>query len=221
MEAIEVFFGQEDISERIFNEERMYTYIESYATARGMVQTLKALPFARKKHSGQYRKGKEKVPYIYHPLMVSCHALALGLNEDALVAAALLHDVCEDCGVLPEELPVEEAAREAVVLLTKDESQAGKTKEGKERYFQGIAGNRIAIFIKLLDRCHNVSGMGLSFTPERMARYIRETEEWIYPLFEKANKDYPEYSDKIFLLKYQIVSIVQSLKKQLQSCRCQ
>jgi len=214
-EGVESFFEQTNISEKIFNEERMYTYIKSYATARGMTDTLKALPFAREKHTGQLRRGKEQIPYIYHPLLVSCHALALGLNEDALVAAALLHDVCEDCGVLPEELPVSEETRETVRLLTKDDSPAGKTTEGKEKYFEGIAGNRLAIMIKLLDRCQNVSGMALSFTPKRMARYIRETEEWIYPLFEKAKKSWPEYASQIFLLKYQIVSIVQSLKKQL------
>lgn len=212
----ETYFQEEgEISERLFNEERMYTYIKSYATARGMTDTLKALPFAREKHIGQLRRGKEQIPYIYHPLLVSCHALALGLDEDALVAAALLHDVCEDCGVLPEELPVSEETRETVRLLTKDDSPAGKTTEGKEKYFEGIAGNRLAIMIKLLDRCQNVSGMALSFTPKRMARYIRETEEWIYPLFEKAKKSWPEYASQVFLLKYQIVSIVQSLKKQL------
>lgn len=212
----ETYFQEEgEISERLFNEERMYTYIKSYAIARGMTDTLKALPFAREKHTGQLRRGKEQIPYIYHPLLVSCHALALGLDEDALVAAALLHDVCEDCGVLPEELPVSEETRETVRLLTKDDSPAGKTTEGKEKYFEGIAGNRLAIMIKLLDRCQNVSGMALSFTPKRMARYIRETEEWIYPLFEKAKKSWPEYASQVFLLKYQIVSIVQSLKKQL------
>ncbi|MBQ9140921.1 MAG: hypothetical protein IJX63_03905 [Lachnospiraceae bacterium] len=208
-------FTQEDISERLFHEDEMYTYIMNYATAHNMTDTLKALPFAKEKHEGQYRSGKEKIPYIYHPLLVSCHALALGLNEDSLIAAALLHDVCEDCGVLPEELPVSQEAREVVMLLTKDESPVGKTREGKEKYFKGIAGNRIAIIIKLLDRCHNVSGMGLSFTSERMAKYIRETEEWIYPLLEKAKTAYPEYEGQVFLLKYQMVSIVQSLKKRL------
>ncbi len=212
----ESFFHEDaEISERLFNEERMYTYIKSYATARGMTDTLKALPFAREKHEGQFRSGKEKIPYIYHPLLVSCHALALGLDEDAFIAAALLHDVCEDCGVLPEELPVGEEAKEAVVLLTKDVSPAGKTREGKEKYFDGIAGNRLAIMIKLLDRCQNVSGMALSFTPKRMAKYIRETEEWIYPLFEKVKKNWPEYASQVFLLKYQITSMIQSLKKQL------
>lgn len=214
--SVETFFdAKTEISERLFNEEKMYTYIKSYATARGMVQTLKALPFAREKHEGQFRSGKEKVPYIYHPLLISCHALALGLADDDLIAAALLHDVCEDCGVISEELPVSENAREAVVLLTKDPSPQGDTTEGKEKYYSGIANNKFAIMIKLLDRCNNVSSMSTAYSRKKMARYIRETEEWIYPLFEKANILCPEYSDQIFLIKYHMTSMVQSMKKQL------
>ncbi len=201
-------------SQRLFDEEEMYSYIKSYAAAKGMEQTLKALSFAKEKHAGQVRDGEEKVPYIYHPLLVSCHALALGLNDDDLIAAALLHDVCEDCEVLPGELPVGEEARQAVVLLTKDPSPERKTQRSKEKYFEGIAGNRIAIMVKLLDRCSNVSSMSPAFSPKKMARYIRETEEWIYPLFEKARAACPQYSDQLFLIQYHTASLVQSLKKQ-------
>lgn len=201
--------------ERLFDEEEMYRYIQSYAAAKGMEQTLRALPFAKEKHAGQVRDGKEKVPYIYHPLLVSCHALALGLNEDDLIAAALLHDVCEDCGVLPGKLPVGEETRQAVALLTKDPSPERKTQRGKEKYFEGIAGNRIAIMVKLLDRCSNVSSMSIAFSQKKMDRYIRETEEWIYPLFEKARVVCPQYSDQLFLIQYHTASLVESLKKQL------
>ncbi|MGN0402250.1 MAG: helix-turn-helix domain-containing protein [Acetatifactor sp.] len=90
---------EEPLSERLFDEEHMYTYVKTYATLRGLKQTLKVLSFARNLHKGQLRKGKEKVPYIYHPLLIACHALSLGLDNDDIIATALLHDVCEDCKV--------------------------------------------------------------------------------------------------------------------------
>ena len=46
----------------------MYTYVKTYAAVKNMPQTSKALPFAREAHSGQVRKGKDSVPYIY-PLL--------------------------------------------------------------------------------------------------------------------------------------------------------
>ncbi|MBQ2803014.1 MAG: helix-turn-helix domain-containing protein [Lachnospiraceae bacterium] len=85
---------QESLSDRLFNEEKMYTYIKTYATIKHLHQTIKVLPYARELHKGQYRKGKDKVPYIYHPLLIACHALALGLDDDNLISTALLHDVC-------------------------------------------------------------------------------------------------------------------------------
>ncbi|MBQ6833714.1 MAG: hypothetical protein IJO55_04780 [Lachnospiraceae bacterium] len=197
-----------------FTADSMYRYIESWAQRHGMEQTLRVLPMARKWHAGQFRKGQEHIPYIYHPLTVACHALALGLNEDDLVTAALLHDVCEDCGVDPAELPVSEAAREAVKCLTKDSSYY-LGPENHVPYYEAIAGNRIAIMVKLLDRCNNVSGMAVGFRRDRMIDYIRETERWFYPLFDRAVEHYPEMKEMIILLKYHMVSVVDTAKAML------
>ena len=202
-------------SDRLFNEEKMYTYVKTYATVKGMHQTLRVLPYARELHKDQFRKGKDHVPYIYHPLLICCHALALGLEDDNLISAALLHDVCEDCGVAPEELPVNEETREAVRLLTQDPSPHGDTTEGKKEYYDGIAGNRLAVMIKLLDRCNNISGMAVGFSPEKMAHYIEGTIEWIYPLFGKARNQFPEFSNAVFLIKYHMTSVVEAMKRQL------
>ena len=132
-----------NLSDRLFSEARMATYISAYCNAKQLYQTKRALAFAKEKHNGQYRKighGEERVPYIYHPLLLTCHALALGLEEDDLLSACLLHDVCEDCGVKPEELPVNEETREAVRLLTKPEGFI-KTEKEYQTYYGGIGKN--------------------------------------------------------------------------------
>ena len=85
---------EKELSDRLFDEERMYAYIEAYAAEHHLEQTMRVLPYAREKHSGQFRKGKDKVPYIYQPLLVACQALALGPDDDDMISAALLHDVC-------------------------------------------------------------------------------------------------------------------------------
>ncbi len=204
-----IFYDLQDaLSDRLFDENRMYTYIETYAGVKNLPQTFKVLPYARELHKGQVRKGKDKVPYIYHPLLVACHALALGLDDDNIVSAALLHDVCEDCGVAVEELPVNEETKEVVALLTKV-----KNKDfDEEQYYQDISKNPIAAIIKLLDRCNNVSGMAAGFTKERLEGYIKETEKWIYPLFHKIKNEFPQYSNQIFLIKYHMISVVETIK---------
>ena len=209
-----------NLSDRLFNEVRMATYVGAYCNAKGLYQTKKALAFAREKHDGQFRKtghSNERVPYIYHPLLLTCHALALGLEEDDLLSACLLHDVCEDCGVSVDELPVNDRTREAVRLLTKPEV-FGKTGVEYRTYYEGIAGNRIALMVKLLDRCNNVSSMATSFTDEEMAGYIRETREYFHPLIEKARKEYPQYTNQLFLIRYHMNSVLEALRHHMRSC---
>ena len=63
---------REKLSDRLFSEEKMYTYIKTYATVKGLHQTVGVLPYAKAMHKGQYRRGKDHVPYIYHPLLVAC-----------------------------------------------------------------------------------------------------------------------------------------------------
>ena len=109
-------------TERVFHEENMYSLVKEYAEARGYAQTLWALDFAGKMHAGQTRKGPEAVPYISHPLYMACQAICLDLAEDNLLAAVLLHDVCEDCGVNPDQLEVGCEVKEAVRLVTRQGS---------------------------------------------------------------------------------------------------
>lgn len=187
------------------SEECLYAFIEQYAEEHQLLQTKRALPFAKKKHQGQTRKG-EIIPYIYHPLLVAYHAIAVGLGEDDMVATAILHDVCEDCGVAVEDLPVGDAAKEAVRLLTKTRDKSS------ENYYADIARNRIATMVKILDRINNVSDMAKEFSAKKLKRYIADTEQHVYPLFQVAKDSYPEYANQIFLLEYHMVSVVSSVK---------
>jgi len=65
---------------------------------------------------------------------------------------------------------------------------------------------------KFLDRCNNVSTMGCSFDKARRAKYIRETEEYVLPLTEILKNRSLQYSDLAFLIRYQIISILETIK---------
>ncbi len=106
----------------------MYTRLKTIAEAEHLIQMDKALSYAQEKHADAFRKPTRfhkdsQVPYIIHPLMMACHAHALGIRDDTVLAVIMLHDICEDCGVLPEELPFPENIQHAVSLLTKQEGQ--------------------------------------------------------------------------------------------------
>lgn len=203
------------LQERIFSEKQMYDFVENVAKIKKFHQTETALVLMKKYHEGQVRDGKEKVPYINHPLTMACHALALNMDDDEMLATILLHDVCEDCGVKKNELPVNETVREAVDCLTFGVNEGESRVEAKKRYYEKIRKNKMAAMIKLIDRCNNVSTMAVGFTKQRMLKYIRETEEYILPLLSLVKKESSEWCQAAFLLEYQIRSILESLKRML------
>ena len=176
-------------------------------------QTDRAIDFAYEAHAGQVRKpsvlSDEKVPYIFHPFVMACHAHALGIRDDAVLATALLHDVCEDCGIASDDLPFSDDVRRAVALLTKP---ASKEDYSPEAYYGAIAENGTAAIVKALDRCSNVSTMMASFPVCKVVSYMEETERNVIPLLDVIKKRYPEYYDAAFAIKYQIYSTIESIK---------
>ena len=196
----------------LFDWTHMKTFIKTTAKSRDMKDTLSALDFAEKAHSGQKRK-KSEIPYIYHPLNLACHCLALGIYDDAVVAACLLHDVVEDCGKTTDELPVGAEAKQLVSLLTHEKDDS-RRKQILEDYYSEMAKNPKSALIKCIDRCNNLTTMSWGLTRDRIYRYIDETEQYIYPLLQII-KNVPEYNDAAWLLRYQIGSMLDIYKRLL------
>ncbi len=96
----------------------------------------KALYFSAKAHDGQYRKGGT-VPYISHPVFVA-FGVQKYTNDEEIVAAALLHDVLEDCVSVTQEILNEEFGANItrmVLEMSSDSNEAYTTwKEKKEAY---------------------------------------------------------------------------------------
>lgn len=210
-----------ELSDRVFSEKNMYSKMRTFAQAEGLKQVFKALPYMREAHFGQTRypvRGSSvRVPYIIHPLLMACQAHALGIRDDTVLTVILLHDVCEDCGILPEDLPFSEEVRTAVALLTKDKnrfSELGKEK-ALEEYYGKISTNKTAMIVKCIDRCNNISDMALCFSPEKMRSYILETEEYIIPILDYIKEHYMEYNSAVYLLKYQMRSMMETQKVML------
>ncbi|MEB3329318.1 MAG: bifunctional (p)ppGpp synthetase/guanosine-3',5'-bis(diphosphate) 3'-pyrophosphohydrolase [Candidatus Sericytochromatia bacterium] len=136
-------------------------------------------------HDGQTRKSGE--PYIMHPVEVA--KILAGLEADgSTVAAALLHDVLEDCHIEPDELKKQfgsEVGRlvEGVTKLgkisfsSKEERQA----ENFRRMFLAMGKDIRVILLKLADRLHNMRTLA-HMKEEKRQEIARETLEIFAPL---------------------------------------
>lgn len=207
-----------------FDEAKEYTYLKGFAMGRCMPETLQALNFARKAHQNQYRRGGQA--YIVHPLTMACQAIAVGIDDDKIIAAILLHDVVEDCTLslndLPEEPRISRRTKTAIGALTFvkpacAEGEDVKTYEdrvhfAKKCYYENIAKDDIASLAKIIDRCHNISTMAGAFSKQKLKDYIEETETFVMPLIRSTKDSFPEYQNALFILKYHITSVLDSVK---------
>ncbi len=90
----------------------------STATNHAIGVILKAAQFAAHKHRDKKRKGKDKTPYINHPIEVA-HILYAegGISDPEIIAAALLHDTIEDSQTTYDELRGQFGARIADIVV--------------------------------------------------------------------------------------------------------
>ncbi|MBO2517425.1 MAG: hypothetical protein CW338_09205 [Clostridiales bacterium] len=197
-----------------FDADHMYTYVKAKAQSLGLTQTLAALPFMKERHRGQFRKGMVKqVPYCTHPLTLACHALAMGIGDDDVLAALLLHDVVEDTDTAPEEMPVNSRVREAVILVSYN-TYSGDKEKIRSDYYKNIRKNSLACLVKCIDRCNNLSCMADGFSRDKMKTYVTQTEAYVLPLLD-AVKGTQEWNSAAWLLRYQIISLLETFKRVL------
>jgi len=197
--------------ETIYNWEHMKTYVKTTARNFQMSDTLKAVDFAVEAHEGQKRK-KSDTPYIYHPLNMACHVLSMGIKEDVVIAAILLHDVIEDCNKIIDELPVCEEAKKIVLLLIHGKTNDSDREKIMDSYYEAIVENPKAALVKCIDRCNNLTTMSWGLSRDRIYRMITETEKY-YPKLLQAIKSTTAYDDAAWLLQYQIESMLDIYKR--------
>lgn len=149
-----------------------------------------AYQFAAQAHEGQRRKSGE--PYVQHPLEVAATLADLQLDADTL-AAALLHDVVEDCAIPLHDIEasfgpeiaklVDSSTKLSAVIKptggggTRRESQT----ENLRKMLLAIAEDLRVVFIKLADRLHNMRTLH-ALPVEKRRAIAQETLDIYAPL---------------------------------------
>jgi transcriptional regulator with XRE-family HTH domain len=197
---------------RVFDETHMSAFLRGKLASGSFPEASKALSFAKAELEGHILKPEAAgIPYINHPLTMACHALALGLNDDVLLAALLLHDVPEVCGIAPKDLPVCEAVRSVIALL-----QISGCNQMPEQYYAGILTDPTACLVKCMDWCSFLSAASFALPSELLESEIREIETW-YPQLLKRIKAQPVYNNAAWLLKYQLAGLLECEKQLLRN----
>src|ERR671924_1441074 len=146
----------------------------------------RAFEFAAAKHDGQHRRSGED--FIHHPFRVAKLCATELHLEEAVIAAALLHDVVEDTGTDIDEVRAEfgdEIAQlvEGVTKLTRIHFQSREQAEAENyrKMIVAMAQNKDVILIKLADRLHNMRTIEY-LGKQKQLQKAKETLEVYAPL---------------------------------------
>jgi GTP pyrophosphokinase len=175
----------------------------SYLNTEGLDTVRRAYRYADEAHLGQMRNSGE--PYITHPIAVAAQCAEWKLDAQAL-AAALLHDAMEDCGITKADL-IERFGIQVADLVdgltkldklefnTREENQA----ESFRKMLLAMARDVRVILVKLADRSHNMRTMG-DMPRSKWSRISNETLEIYAPIAHRLglNQTYRELQELSF-----------------------
>jgi guanosine-3',5'-bis(diphosphate) 3'-pyrophosphohydrolase len=156
-----------------------------------------AYDFAERAHDGQMRLSGE--PYIQHPLNAALYLADMHLDKDT-IAAALLHDVIEDCQIESQQL--EDNFGKQVAILVNGVTKLSKVEykldlgvqttsqwnpenkrqsESLRKMLVAMAEDVRVLMVKLADRLHNMATIS-SLPPDKRIVVANETMDIYAPL---------------------------------------
>ena len=143
-------------------------------------------------HKHQKRAGGE--PYFTHPLAVCRTLCEIDAGVDAeMIAAALLHDTVEDCGITTEEIAEKITGKVATMVdgLTKvniENSTNGDAGKTFEKFLVFARKDPRLYFIKFSDLIHNLDTLQ-HLSEEKQERYAKGVLVKYAPLARSIKQD--------------------------------
>lgn len=150
---------------------------------RPLAQVLQALSFAASKHRNQRRKDSEASPYINHPIsLAAILAAEAGVDDTAIICAAILHDTIEDTETTAQELEAKFGGRiAAIVMEVTDDKSLPKERRKELQVEKAAYKSHDAKLVKLADKIANLrdiaSSPPASWSVERRQQYFDWADE--------------------------------------------
>lgn len=149
---------------------------------------VEALAYASEKHRFQVRKGRERTPFIHHPIQVTqLLSNYVAAADDNLLCAALLHDTLEDTDATAAELERRFGSQVCrIVQEVTDAKRLQRTEREQCQIDEAPTLSEAAKLVRLADKVMNVHDVGrfppLSWSVRRRLEYIDWCEAVVYCL---------------------------------------
>ena len=172
---------------------KQLTFMRGMLDGKCYYKAWEAMEFAAVLEQGYRKDGK--TPKFHHQLQVARLVATLlpHLTEpENTLAAAFLHDELEDNFTLVSRNLLEEKfGHEVASAVWKLSKKCGGLTKTKESYFEELSRCPIASLVKLADRGHNLHTMQGVFSVEKQIEYVKELDDWFFPMLRAARKSFP------------------------------
>ncbi|SRR5258708_2280671 len=154
---------------------------------------LKALAFAARKHRDQRRKDAAASPYINHPIaLANVLVKEGGVDDTAVLCAALLHDTLEDTATTRKELQRSFGTKiAAIVAEVTDDKRLPKARRKSLQVKHAARISREAKLVKLADKICNIRDVARRPPTGWDKRRQREYFDWAKRVIDRMRGVHP------------------------------
>jgi guanosine-3',5'-bis(diphosphate) 3'-pyrophosphohydrolase len=141
---------------------------------------LRAVSFAAEKHKNQRRKDADATPYINHPIaLANVLKQEGGIDDVAVLAAAILHDTIEDTETTADELRAQFGDEiTGIVLEVTDDKSLPKAERKRLQIEHAAHASPKAKLVKLADKICNLRDIASNPPADWSEERKREYFEW-------------------------------------------
>ena len=184
--------------------EKTYFFIKGFAVANDMPNTLKALSLARKYYDGYTRKSGD--PFIIHPLRVASYLISLKIDDDKIIAAALLHEIIKKCHLKYHGVEILTEHRLDPIVLDYIRLLANSESYPLDIYYSALQEYPEVLLLRLSNRAHTCTSL-VNSSYEEVFVYLDEWKKYIINLGKYGIKHYPKYSNSISIMQFHIDAV--------------
>lgn len=176
-------------------------------------RSIRVLNDLMKIHDGTRKDGV--TPSFQHQIEIAfvlynCRQFFREKDLDKIIALALLHDTPEDKGMSYREVG-ERYGKDLPHALERLTKELNGEKKSTDVYYAEMLDDLYACIVKPADRWHNLRSMVAGLPDDRLAGYIQETREHVFPMLDQARKTYPRYEGYFRLMKRNMENVCDSL----------
>jgi GTP diphosphokinase / guanosine-3',5'-bis(diphosphate) 3'-diphosphatase len=173
--------------------------------AKNIALMIKALAFSAGKHRDQRQDDAAASPYINHPIALANLLIEVGVTDNKVICAALLHDTLEDTATTYAELKAHFGKKISdTVLAVSDDKSLSDAERRRIQIAHAKTANKRAKLVKLADKTCNLRDIIHSPPVGWNMKRKRDYFDWAKAVVDEmrgVNKKLEKAFDKAYALK--------------------